>query len=194
MVHIGPELVANVLGEAAGRRVGLPLFTEPVMAVPGMARRLRLLHQALVGGDVSALRRDELLDGVVAGMARRARVQRCRVEDGFRGEADAGAARVVRELVHYSQEQDVSAGDLAAAVGRSRFAVYRSFRAAYGMAPSDYQRQVRLREARRLLVQGRPLAEVAVETGFTDQSHLTRWFTRYFGVTPGVYRRAAASP
>ncbi|MBB4701174.1 AraC-like DNA-binding protein [Sphaerisporangium siamense] len=194
MVHIGPELVADVLREAAGRRVGLPLFAEPVMPVPGMAGRLRLLHQALVGGGASVLRRDELLDGVVAGMARHARVQGWRGGDGAAGEADAGTARVVREMVHYTEDHGVSAGDLAAAVGRSRFAVYRSFRAVYGMAPSDYQRQVRLRAARRLLVQGRPLAEVAAETGFTDQSHLTRWFTRYFGVTPGAYRRAAASP
>lgn len=225
MVHIGPGLVADVLGEAAERAVGLPLFTEPVVPDAGLARSLRALHEALLGG-ATPLRRDELLDGVVVAMARRANARvpdlgaslgraggrgsgpsdglsdrvtdglRDRVTDGLSTEPRAwagdGTARVVRELLHDGDDGEVSASDLAAAAGRSRFAVYRSFQAAYGMAPSDYQRQLRLRTARRLLVEGRSLAEIAAMTGFTDQSHLTRWFTRYFGVTPGAYRRAVA--
>jgi AraC-like DNA-binding protein len=222
MVHIGPDLVRDVLGEAAERRVGLPLFVQPVLPDPGMARSLRGLHEALLGG-ATALRRDELLDTVVIEMARRAtgwvpgaglwqgtegtapggtaqggldttvRAEMDRRGSSAMGRAGARAARVVRELLHDTDDQDISSSDLAAAAGRSRFAVYRSFQAAYGMAPSDYQRQLRLRAARRLLVQGHSLAEIAAMTGFTDQSHLTRWFTRYFGVTPGAYRRAVAT-
>jgi len=30
----------------------------------------------------------------------------------------------------------------------------------------------------------------AAEAGFADQAHLTRWFRRYYGVTPGAYRGA----
>ena len=58
------------------------------------------------------------------------------------------------------------------------------------MAPSDYQRQLRLRAARRLIAQGRPLSDIAAQTGFADQAHLTRWFHRYYGITPGGYRIA----
>jgi AraC-like DNA-binding protein len=41
-------------------------------------------------------------------------------------------------------------------------------------------------------VGGTPLAEAAGQAGFADQSHLTRWFTRYYGITPGGYRQAAS--
>jgi AraC-like DNA-binding protein len=58
------------------------------------------------------------------------------------------------------------------------------------MAPSDYQRQLRVRAARRLLGQGVSPARAAAEAGFADQAHLTRWFRRYYGVTPGAYRAA----
>jgi AraC-like DNA-binding protein len=58
------------------------------------------------------------------------------------------------------------------------------------MAPSDYQRQLRVRAARRLLGHGVSPARAAAETGFADQAHLTRWFRRYCGVTPGAYRAA----
>jgi AraC-like DNA-binding protein len=56
------------------------------------------------------------------------------------------------------------------------------------MAPSDYQRQLRLRAARRLLARGHRIADVASAVGFADQSHLTRWFVRYYGITPGAFR------
>jgi AraC-like DNA-binding protein len=57
------------------------------------------------------------------------------------------------------------------------------------MAPSDFQRQLRLRAARRLLVAGHPVAYAATLAGFADQAHLTRWFRRSYGITPGAYQR-----
>ena len=78
------------------------------------------------------------------------------------------------------------------AAGCSRYAAYRAFHQAYGLAPSDYQRQLRLRAARRLIAQGRPISEAAARAGFADQSHLSRWFGRCYGVTPGGYQRAVA--
>jgi AraC-like DNA-binding protein len=60
----------------------------------------------------------------------------------------------------------------------------------YGLAPSDYQRQLRVRAARRLLARDIAPAAAAAAAGFADQAHLTRWFRRYYGVTPGAYRAA----
>jgi AraC-like DNA-binding protein len=105
--------------------------------------------------------------------------------------ADAPAvARQVRQFIHGSYLDDITAGDLASATGRSRFAVHRAFTSAYGMAPGDYQRLLRLRAARRLIAQGSPIGPAAAEAGFSDQSHLTRWFVRCYGITPGGYQRA----
>jgi AraC-like DNA-binding protein len=50
--------------------------------------------------------------------------------------------------------------------------------------------QLRVQVARRHLAQGRAIAEVALLTGFADQSHLTRAFVRQVGITPGRYRAA----
>ncbi|MEV0970951.1 helix-turn-helix transcriptional regulator [Microtetraspora glauca] len=99
-------------------------------------------------------------------------------------------AERARRFLAESYRTDIGAAELAAAAGGSRFAVYRAFLSAYGMAPSDYQRQLRMREAKRLLAGGRTVAETAAGVGFADQSHLTRWFVRCFGITPGRYRAA----
>ena len=70
------------------------------------------------------------------------------------------------------------------------YAAYRAFRAAWGLAPSEYQRLLRLRAARGFLASGVPPAEAATAAGFADQAHLTRWFRRCYGITPAEFRRA----
>jgi AraC-like DNA-binding protein len=104
----------------------------------------------------------------------------------------ANAARKIRAFLHDEYAGPVTGADLAAITGRSRYAAYRAFQASYGLAPSAYQRQLRLRAARRLLAHGTAPADAAAQAGFADQAHLTRWFRRCYGITPGAYRGAAS--
>jgi AraC-like DNA-binding protein len=193
MIHIGPELVSRVLADAVGRPVGLPLFAEPVLSDPFLAARLGDLHRALLGNPTT-LRRDELLAAVVLAAARQAGT-RPGISALTSEQAPADARQVaqrVRDLIADRRLDDINAGDLAAVTGRSRFAVHRAFTHVYGMSPGDYQRQLRLREARALIAAGWPISEAAALAGFADQSHLSRWFIRYYGVTPRGYQRATA--
>jgi AraC-like DNA-binding protein len=195
MVHIGPELVSGVLAGITGRPAGLPLFTDPVVSDPVLAGNVRALNCALLGG-APALRRDELLTATIYSIAARAAAQAGRT-DGYAPRAAAAAshgagtvAGRARQLIRDGYLGEITASDLAAATGRSRFTIHRAFTSVYGISPSDYQRQLRLRTARRLIARGRPISEAAVRAGFADQSHLTRWFSRYYGITPGGYQRA----
>lgn len=190
MVHVGPELVSGVLGDITGRRAGLPLFTDPVLSDPVPAGQLRALHRALLGG-ATALRRDELLAAAISSVVRRAAAGRLADAAAVSMGDGRSVARRVRQLIRDSYLDDITAAGLATATGRSRFTVHRAFTSAYGMAPGDYQRQLRLRAARRLIAQGRPISAAAAQAGFSDQAHLTRWFTRCYGITPGGYQRAA---
>ncbi|MFB4309150.1 AraC family transcriptional regulator [Actinomadura sp. GTD37] len=183
IVHIGPELVSGVLADMAGRAAGLPLFDFPIVDDPVLARSLRGLHAALLGG-ATALRRDELLTAAVGAMVDRAATRRP-------GTAYSGGhVERARRRLDEAYLDDIGADALAEAAGCSRFALYRGFRRAYGMGPGDYQRQLRLRAARRLLARGDAIGDVAARTGFADQSHLTRWFVRCYGMTPGRFQRA----
>jgi AraC-like DNA-binding protein len=196
MVHIGPEFLASLTGTP------LPLFRSPVIEDPVMAASVRRLHRALTG-QASELERYERLAGTARLLVRHAsgreparRGADRRVAD--RRVADGRVAARIRELIQDSAGDpgggELTADDLAAAAGCSRYAAYRAFRQAYGLAPSDYQRELRVRTARRLLTAGVEPALAAAEAGFADQAHLTRWFRRYYGVTPGAYRAAAGDP
>jgi AraC-like DNA-binding protein len=78
--------------------------------------------------------------------------------------------------------------ELAADAGLSRYQLLRAFRAEVGMPPYAWLAQHRVARARLLLEQGHRPATAATLTGFADQAHLTRWFRRVVGVTPGAYR------
>jgi AraC-like DNA-binding protein len=187
MVHIWPEFFASLAG------IPLPLFRSPVIDDPAVARSLRGLHVALTGA-ASSLDRYERLTAA-AGLLVRHAAGRVPAGDGSPGSwgLDRRVAERIRELIQDGYDRDLTADDLAAVAGCSRFAAYRAFKQAYGLAPSEYQRQLRVRAARRLLSAGLPPSHVAAEAGFADQAHLTRWFRRYYGVTPGAYR-ASSSP
>jgi AraC-like DNA-binding protein len=191
MVHIWPEFFAGLAG--AGRP--LPLFRVPVLADPVVARSLRCLHSVLTR-PASDLERYERLTATARLLVRHAS-RHAFVRQGPTGAprpaADPGLAARIRALIHDAgTAADLTAGDLAAAAGCSRYAAYRAFHQTYGLAPSDYQRQLRVRAARGLLSRGVPPAVAAAEAGFADQAHLTRWFRRYYGITPGAYRSAVS--
>jgi AraC-like DNA-binding protein len=80
--------------------------------------------------------------------------------------------------------------EIAAGTGLSRYQLIRSFRTEVGMPPYAWLAQHRVSAARALLERGCRPAEAAALTGFADQAHLTRWFRRVVGVTPGVYRNS----
>lgn len=83
--------------------------------------------------------------------------------------------------------------ELATEAGVHPMHLARVFRRSFGESVGEHLRRLRVeRAARRLAETDLPLAEVALDSGFYDQSHLTRAFKRRTGTTPGAYRRSLA--
>lgn len=96
----------------------------------------------------------------------------------------------VRDRLHDELAESPDLEELARDTPVSGLALRRAFRRHFGLTVTDYLLQRRLEEACRLLAKSAlPLADVAAETGFCDQSHLTRVMRRRIGTTPGEYRR-----
>jgi AraC family transcriptional regulator len=91
----------------------------------------------------------------------------------------------IREYVLAHLAEPIEVDGLAALAGRSPFHFSRLFTHAIGMTPYRYVVHLRLQEALRQLREGKMrLADIAAETGFADQSHLSRWVRRVHGVSP----------
>jgi AraC-like DNA-binding protein len=194
MIHLAPALLTGLLTDLTGTAAGMPLFAAPVLTDPALAAALRRLHRSLTG-PASPLEQSELLATAAALADRHAAGRRqdpspAGPAAGLTARDQAAAADRIRTFLHDADTEQATLADLASAAGCSRFAAYRAFRGRYGVPPSEYQRQLRLRAARRALAAGAAVADAAAVTGFADQAHLTRWFRRCYGITPGAYRRA----
>lgn len=67
----------------------------------------------------------------------------------------------------------------------------RAFKLSTGLAPHQWLLRARINKAKQVLLETDcPLAQIAVEVGFSDQAHFTRAFGRVAGNTPGAWQRA----
>jgi AraC-like DNA-binding protein/mannose-6-phosphate isomerase-like protein (cupin superfamily) len=98
-----------------------------------------------------------------------------------------------RCLLDQHLSRPISLEELAGITGYSRYHFLRRFRETFGLAPKTYHLCARLLEAKRLLALGDAVCDVALQLGFSDQSHLGRNFRRVFGLTPGSYRDSIAN-
>ena len=98
----------------------------------------------------------------------------------------------IKEFVLESLTQQLRVTDLAALAGLSVAHFSRSFRLATGETPHAFTLRLRVERAEQLLRRnGLGLAEIALATGFSSQSHFTTQYRRARGITPGEYRRQA---
>ncbi|UQA59174.1 AraC family transcriptional regulator [Polyangium aurulentum] len=103
----------------------------------------------------------------------------------------------LRRVVEYLQANlaaSVHLEELAALTGLSQSQFGRAFKASTGVPPHRWQLNARIERAKELLLEGRlSLAEIALVTGFAEQSHFTRVFRGIVGTSPGAWQRARRS-
>ena len=105
---------------------------------------------------------------------------------------DTVRKRRVVDYIEANLHRQITVEELAAVACMSQFHFIRSFKRAFGLPPARYVAQRRVEEAQRLMLGSRrSLAEVALDCGFCNQSHMTRIFKSLAGTTPGVFRVGA---
>jgi AraC family transcriptional regulator len=98
----------------------------------------------------------------------------------------------VRELVHDRYAERLSLADMAAVAGVHPAHLATMFHRCFGVTFGAYLRGIRVEHARRaLLASDKTVAEIALECGFFDQSHLSRVFRDSTGSSPARYRLLA---
>lgn len=176
-------LLQRAASELADRQHGIPSFPEPVIPDGLSSALVRRLHQVLELS-LSPLERESCFLETFAQVLVRYAEQR--PVPSPVGKEHQAIKRTLDYLEAYYSEQ-VTLAQLASVANLSPFHFLRVFRAELGLPPHAYLTQVRVAHAKALLSLGMPLPQVALETGFVDQSHLTRHFKRHVGVPPGQY-------
>lgn len=97
----------------------------------------------------------------------------------------------VRQLLHDRFQDRLEWQELAEVAGVHPVYLGQCFRKHFHCTPGDYLRKLRVEYAGKKMVEtDTSLSAIALQAGFADQSHMTRHFKNYMGVTPLVYRRS----
>jgi AraC-like DNA-binding protein len=174
-----PAVLLGALSREDDARAA-PAFAEGIVTDRTTCRFMAGLFRALAAGQAKGEAIDELAVLAFGRLLRRHAVERA-----------PGTAREIRPLARRAMEimndsggKSVSLADLARHTGASRYGVIRAVSLAIGLTPVAYMIQLRVEQAKTMIRAGMPLAEVALESGFADQSHLTRAMKRRWGITP----------
>lgn len=178
-----PEQFAQIRDELALNVRGAPYFPSPVVQDKQLSEVIRTTLHTLMTSDNRLLRESLLYTSMVQLMLRHGK-QRSELREQPRAYPQLD---LVKSFLDDQPTSDISLEDLATLCGLSPFYLLRQFQARFGLPPHAYQIQARLRLAKKLIRQGLKLSDVALESGFHDQSHMHRHFKKAFGITPGQY-------
>ncbi|PPU98256.1 AraC family transcriptional regulator [Xanthomonas hyacinthi] len=185
-VTLDPAAIASLLLEDAdppmdmrGPGIGVSVASQDLLEV--VRRLLRLVEQRQDIPVLAPMFRRELLWRLLAG-EHGAMVREI-------GLADSRLARISRAIAwirdHYAQ--GLEGETLAEAAGMSPSSFYRHFRSITGMSPLQFQKQIRLQDARARLLGGAPdVASVGFAVGYDSPSQFSREYARLFGAPPGL--------
>lgn len=179
--NISKGMMLDLAEEVTGIRE-LPGFSKNVIYDEEIACYLRTLHEMVMNGTSDFGKEENLLFLISAliqnyGQPFESCVLECRQEI-------EKACEFIRQ--HLNERIDLD--QICRYAGLSKSTLLRAFAKSKGVTPYRYLETMRINEAKALLGKGMQPIEVAMQTGFSDQSHLTNYFNRFIGLAPGVYR------
>lgn len=179
-VNLSKERVLELAQEVAGQKE-LPGFSQNVIRDQEAACCFRTLHRLVMEHD-SGFEKEECLLLLLSLLIQRygrpfaQGVPEC-------GEEIGRVCAFLEE--HYAQR--ITLEQLCRCAGMSKSTLLRAFTRTKGVTPYRYLENIRVGAAKRLLEQGASPMQAAMETGFSDQSHFTNYFSRFIGLAPGAY-------
>lgn len=200
-IGVTPEVVLSLVLEVDWLRSSLKLpqsittriFRSPcVVCTPDVQHHVNRLAASITNpvgthGDSQAMLTD-LVGAVVRDFADP------ELTSGFRGTGKAADFRIRKALDYINRNtvQNLSVATVAEYVGLSRSRFFEQFKNCVGIPPQRYIDWMRMTLAIKLLTTtNRPLIDVALELGFEQHSHFTRFFTQHMALPPSEFRRCA---
>jgi AraC-like DNA-binding protein len=182
-----PAILLQEIGSGQEFWKGKPYFHQPVTQDIEIAQRLRWFFRNLDDEKSDQLEIQSTFYSLVSTLlGRHGSGGNFFRDDSKIPDAVNRACIFINDMVRHN----ITLDDIATAAGLSRYHFLRIFHSSCGTTPYSYLLQRRLQLARESLRAGSLIADVAVDTGFFDQSHFSRRFKSAFGITPRQYQRA----
>ncbi len=194
-IYLSPAAVKDVAEQAFERRVrDVELFDVLKAEDPVLCGIAGCLAQEAREGELGGrLYVDSLKTQLCVHLLRRHADVLFRESISYGG-LSRGQYRLLTQYVDENLDRNIMLADLAGLVQLSVFHFLRKFRTEFGCPPHAYVMRRRIEHAKRQLARRDiPLKIVAADSGFSDQSHMTRLFRRLLGTTPAQYRNSVTA-
>lgn len=182
-VNIDEDVMKRAAREITGREY-TPHFTQNVVFQSDITSALGDLYSGIVER-ASKLEREEafyfLLEQVL-------REYGSSFEEEPPQETDEGVRTVCAYLDGHYME-NISLSELVGLTNLSKSHLLYLFTKQIGVSPYRYLQSLRIEKSKRLLEEGVPPIDAADRTGFADQSHFSRFFKEFIGLTPKQYQK-----
>ncbi len=178
-IHIKEDILCKYAYEIAGC-TSPPLFHATVVRCEESVALLRELHQ-MIFENRAAFKKEEALYFLLELLITRY------AKWNWSKDVSAEIQKACEYMdVHYHQQLGLA--DLSQLTGLNKYTLLRNFTKQRGITPYQYLSTVRINRAKQLLEQGVLPLDAALQSGFTDQSHFTRFFKNFIGLTPKRYQ------
>lgn len=182
-INIDSSVMQRTVQELTGKEY-LPHFTSNVIHQSDITAAIDTLYLAVVN-QVDKLQKEEALFFLLEQL----------LQEYSCDFADIGVDQpheVLQQLCLYMQQNymhNITLDELVALTKFSKSYLLRFFTKQIGVSPYRYLQNIRLNQAKKLLEQNIAPLEVAIATGFADQSHFTNYFKEFIGLTPKQYQK-----
>ena len=179
--NITKEVMLDLAEEVTGRRE-LPGFSKTVIFDEEVTCYLHPLHELVMKGSCEFGKEENLLLLISLLIQRYGQpfescIPECREE-----------IEKACDFMEQHFADRIYLDQICRYAGLSKSTLLRAFTKSKGVTPYSYLENIRIGKAKKLLEQGVPPIEAALQTGFSDQSHFTNYFNRFIRLAPGLYR------
>lgn len=183
MIYISAELMRTIVCDLTQNDQTYPEFERIIVQDPSLFASLELLANIL-DSRIDLLEKQILITESLS----RLFIRHC----GIRGDQssknnESVAVLRAKELLSTDIEATISLDVTAETARLSRYHFLRVFKKATGISPHAFRTVKRIEASKALIRKGVPISQIALETGFSDQSHFTNTFRNYIGSTPKQY-------
>jgi len=190
MISIDEETVVRVAGESGSEEHELDTLRLRAFKDPFLAELCRRAWAEARRGDALGRSFAESIEGtLICGLLRSASGTRRLAKPPVRGKLSEATLARIHDHCLARLHEPIAIADLAAVAGLGPHQFGKAFKAASARSPQQYLIALRTQRAQELLRGSKlSIADIALQCGFFDQSHLTTTFTRCVGVPPHRYR------
>lgn len=182
-INIQPEIMSKITCEITGREY-LPYFNCQVVFNSDLVSSLRDLHLMLMQ-EAKDFKKEEILFFLVEQLIK----EYAEPASSETAEKLSAEVKTICEFLENNYASNITLNDLSSLTGLSKYYLLRSFTKQKGISPYSYLETIRIGNAKKLLEKGVAPVDVALQTGFTDQSHFSNFFKKLIGLTPKQYMK-----